>query len=170
MDVMSAIRQRRSVRKYKDIPIEEEKINNVLEAGRLAPTARNLQDFKIIVVKNKDTKEQLTHALYDQKFATEVPVIMVIVGTNPERVMRCDQYASPIDSSIVLSFMMLAATEEGLGTCWLGSFYQNEVKEILNIPPKYSVIAVTPLGYPDEEPNIKPRKDLKDIVCVEKFE
>lgn len=169
MNVIDAITSRKSVRKYKDMPIEPEKLERVLEAGRLAPTARNKQDFKIIVIKDKEMRASLTDALYGQKFATDAPVLLVVVSTDPNRIMRCDQPATIIDSSIVLSFMILKAVEEGLGTCWLGSFYQDKVKDILNVPDEYSVVCMTPLGYPEDEPKGTPRKELKDIISEEKF-
>ncbi len=164
MDVMTAIKSRRSIRAYKSIEVEEEKLNLILEAARLSPSARNLQNWKFIVVRDKKLRERLVEAAAGQKFVSEAPLTLIACATAPERVMTCGQPANTIDLSIALSFMMLEAAELGLGTCWLGSFYEDKVKEVLNLPEGYRVVAMTPLGYPDENPAPRPRKSIEEIV------
>lgn len=164
MDVMTAIKSRRSIRAYKCTEVEEEKLNLILEAARLSPSARNLQNWKFIVVRDKKLRERLVEAAAGQKFVGEAPVTLIACATAPERVMTCGQPANTIDLSIALSFMMLVAAELGLGTCWLGSFYEDKVKEVLNLPEGYRVVAMTPLGYPDENPTQRPRKSIEEIV------
>jgi len=164
MDVMTAIKSRRSIRAYKSIEVEEEKLNLILEAARLSPSARNLQNWKFIVVRDKKLRERLVEAAAGQKFVGEAPLTLIACATAPERVMTCGQPANTIDLSIALSFMMLEAAELGLGTCWLGSFYEDKVKEVLNLPEGYRVVAMTPLGYPDENPAPRPRKSIEEIV------
>ncbi|MGZ7096057.1 MAG: nitroreductase family protein, partial [Methanobacterium sp.] len=119
MDVFEAISKRRSIRKYKNTSVEDEKIEMILEAARIAPSAANRQEWKFIVVKNKETREKLVEAANGQKFVEEAPVTIVACSTESERVMPCGQYAYTVDLSIAVSFMILEATEQGLGTCWL---------------------------------------------------
>lgn len=166
MSVMDAIKGRKSIRKYADKPIENEKLIKVLEAGRLAPSARNEQNWKFVVVRDNSLRHNLVDACMGQKFVEEAPVTLVIC-TNNERNMSCNQPARTIDCSIALSFMMLQASELGLSTCWLGSFSNDKVKEVLNIPKEYNVVAVTPLGYAAEDVSFRPRKDMKDVVIYD---
>jgi nitroreductase len=170
MDVFTAISQRSSVRAYKPTDIEEDKLKRVLEAARLSPSASNRQDWKFIVVKNKETKKKLAKAAFGQFFIGEAPVMIVACGTDSKRIMDCGQPAHTVDVSIACAYMILQAYELGLGTCWIGAFKEGEVKKILNIPEPVRVVAMTPLGYPDEGPSTKSRKGLNQIVCFEKYE
>lgn len=168
MDVLSAIKGRRSIRKYSDKPVEEEKLLKVLEAARLAPSARNEQNWKFIVVKDPETKEKLTEAI-GQSFVGEAPIILVSCGTEPKSVMRGGQPRYTVDLSIATAYMILEAYEQGLGTCWLGSYDEDKVKKVLGIPEDVRVVAITPLGYPAESPAPRPRKEFDEIVCYDKF-
>ncbi|MDD4810769.1 MAG: nitroreductase family protein [Methanobacterium formicicum] len=170
MDVFEAITQRKSIRKYKDKEIEKEKLIKVLESARIAPSASNRQEWKFIVVKDEDTRSRLVSAAHYQKFVGQAPVTIVACSTESERIMPCGQHAYTVDLSIAVSFMMLEATELGLGTCWLGAFDEEAVKEILGIPSDIRVPAMFTLGYADENPAARPRKALNDIVCHEKYE
>ena len=169
MDVFTAIKQRSSVRSYKPDDVEEDKLKRVLEAARLSPSASNRQEWKFIVVKNKETKKKLAGAAFGQSFIGEAPVVIVACGTESKSVMGCGQPTHTVDVSIACSFMILEAYELGLGTCWIGAFKEDETKRILNIPESVRVVAVTPLGYPDESPSKKSRKRLDQIVCFEKY-
>lgn len=166
MDLMQAIRARRSIRSFLDRPVEEEKLLAVLEAGRLAPSARNMQDWKFIVVKDAATRRRLAVAARDQKFVGQAPVVIAACGTS-DLVMTCGQPAYAIDVAIAVDHMTLAAAARGLGTCWIGAFYEDKVKEILGVPPEIRVVALLPLGYPAEETEPRPRKNLDDIVAWE---
>lgn len=168
MDVLTAIKGRRSIRKYKDKPVEEEKLLKVLEAARLSPSARNRQDWKFIVVKDSETRRKLTEAI-GQPFVGEAPIIIVSCGIEPEGVMKGGQPRYTVDLSIATAYMILEAYEQGLGTCWLGSYDEEKVKGVLGIPDSVRVVAITPLGYPDEEPAPRPRKELDEIVSYDKF-
>lgn len=170
MDVLSAVKGRRSIRNYKNQPVEDEKLMKVLEAARLSPSAKNLQEWKFVVVKDKRTRQLLSEAAGNQLFVSKAPVIIVACGTNPQGVMVCGQYRYTVDLSIATAYMILAAYEQGLGTCWLGHFDEKRVKEILGIPEAVRVVTMTPLGYPDEIPAQKPRKSLEEIVCYERYE
>jgi nitroreductase len=170
MDVIEAINNRKSIRKYKNTEIDDEKLKKILKSAQIAPSAANRQEWKFIVVKNKETREELVDAAHGQKFLGQAPIIIVACSTESERVMPCGQYAYTVDLSIAVSFMILEATELGLGTCWLGAFDEGKVKRILNIPEDIRVPAMFTLGYADEIPTPRPRKALDDIVCYEKYE
>ncbi|NLY68118.1 MAG: nitroreductase [Tissierellia bacterium] len=169
MDVLTAIKERRSIRKYKDKPVEEEKLLKVLEAARLSPSAKNLQNWKFIVVGDKGIRKKLVDEAIKQSFVAEAPIILVCCGTETKSRMKCGQYRYTVDLSIATAYMILEAYELGLGTCWLGSFDEEKVKDILEIPDDVRVVAITPLGYPDEKPVPRPRKAIEDIVCYDKY-
>jgi nitroreductase len=158
------------VRAYKANDVEEDKLKKVLEAARLSPSASNRQDWKFIVVKNKEIKKRLARAAFGQSFIGEAPVVIVACGTDSKAVMGCGQPTHTVDVSIACAFMILQAQELGLGTCWIGAFDEGETKKILNIPGHVRVVAVIPLGYPNQTPSQKFRKGLDEIVCYEKYE
>jgi nitroreductase len=170
MDVFTAISQRSSVRSYKATDVEEDKLKKILEAARLSSSASNRQEWKFIVVKNKETKKKLAKAAFGQSFVGEAPVVIVACGTESKSMMGCGQPTHTVDVSIACAFMILQAYALGLGTCWIGAFREDEAKKLLNIPEGVRVVAMTPLGYPDELPSKKSRKRLDQIVCFEKYE
>jgi nitroreductase len=170
MDVSTAISQRKSMRAYKETDVEEDKLKKILEAARLSPSASNRQKWKFIVVKNKETRKKLAIAAFDQSFIGDAPVVIVACGTDAKTVMLCGQPAYTVDVSIACAFMILQAYELGLGTCWIGAFKEDEVKKILKIPESVRVVAMTPLGYPNQPPSQRSRKSLDQIVCFEKYE
>jgi nitroreductase len=169
MDVFEAINKRRSIRKYKNTTIEEDKLDKILEAARISPSAANRQEWKFIVVKNQDIRNKLVEAANGQKFVGEAPVTIVACSTESERIMPCGQHAYTVDLSIAVSFMILEATELGLGTCWLGAYDEEAVKKILDIPKEIRVPAMFTLGYAEENPGPRPRKEVEEVLCLEKF-
>ena len=170
MDVFTALGQRRSVRAYKDADVEEDKLKKVLEAAMLSPSANNRQEWKFIVVKNKETRKKLTAAALGQSFVGEAPVVIVACATESNSIMECGQPTYTVDVSIACAYMILQAYELGLGTCWIGDFKEDSVKRTLMIPKHVRVVAMTPLGYPAGPPSEKSRKNLDQIVCFEKYE
>jgi nitroreductase len=170
MDVFTAISERSSMRGYKATDVEEDKLKKILEAARLSPSASNRQEWKFIVVKSKETKKKLAKAAFGQSFIGEAPVVIVACGTETKAIMACGQPAYTVDVSIACAFMILQAYELGLGTCWIGAFKEDETKKILNIPEHVRVVAVIPLGYPNQPPSQKFRNSLDQIVCFEKYE
>ena len=171
MDVMEAIRSRFSVRDYEDKAVEEEKLNSVLEAGRLAPSASNRQEWRYVVVRDRATRQKLMKAAKGQAFVAEAPVVIACCAETDEHVMTCGQLCYPIDVAISVDHMTLKAVEEGLGTCWIGSFYEEDVKKILEIPDAIRVVELLTLGYP-KYPKVqgtKGRKKLSEIVMYEKW-
>jgi len=169
MDVSEAIKGRRSVRSYKDQEIESEKIQRVLEAGRLSPSANNRQEWNFIVIKDPDTRAKLVDAAMNQAFIGQAPVVLAACATESEKVMMCGHPTYAIDVSIAFAYMLLQAYELGLGTCWIGAFKENEVKSILGVPRNVRVVALSPLGYPATDPGTRPRKSLNEIVCYDGY-
>ena len=168
MTVMEAIESRKSIRSYTNQPVESEKLFQVLEAGRLAPSANNQQAWKFIVVTEEGLRGRLARACRDQMFVAEAPITLVVVANSP-RDMYCGQPARTVDCSIALSFMMLEAAELGLGTCWLGAFSSDGVRKVLDIPEEYEIVAVSPLGYPAKPGNERSRRPGRDIVVLNKW-
>ena len=169
MNVMEAIKGRTSIRQYTDKPIEPEKLKQVLEAGRLAPSANNAQNWKFLVVQDHELRQKMIPACNDQSFVGQAPAILVAIGLKPN-FMSNKQPVDTVDLSIAMSFMILEAYELGLGTCWLGAYNQDSVKKLLLIPDELSVVAVSPLGYPAFPPSPRPRKDLEEIVCYNLYQ
>lgn len=169
MEVMEAIRQRRSIRNYADRPVEEEKLNLILEAGRLAPSAANRQEWRYVVVKDNETRQRLMKAAKGQGFVGQAPVVIAACAETDNHVMSCGQLCYPIDVAISVDHMTLKALEEGLGTCWVGAFYEDEVKKILGIPDDIRVVELLTLGYPADVPPPRPRLPISEIVRYEKW-
>ena len=169
MDVFKAISERRSVRAYKSVEVEDEKLVKVLEAARLSPSASNRQEWKFIVVKDKEKLEKLVPACRNQKFVGEAPVLIAACATESAKVMTCGQPAYTVDLSIAMSYMILEAHEQGLGTCWLGAFFEDQVKEILGVPEHIRIVAMTPLGYATDDAQATPRKPLEEIICYDTY-
>ena len=167
--VLEVIRKRQSVRSYQDKEIPEEVLQQVLEAGRLAPSASNKQCWKFIVVEDEDLRKKLIPACKNQKFIGEAPVVIAGCATNPDYVMTCGEHSYPIDLAIALDHMSLQAAALGLGTCWIGAFYQDQVKEILGVPEGVRVVSIMPLGYPKELGPKTERKPLSEIICYDKY-
>ena len=163
MTVYEAIQQRKSIRDFEDRQVEPEKVQRILEAGNLAPTARCSNATRMIVVDTPELKAKVQEACMGQELIGKAPMVLVVCSDSV-REMGCKQRASTVDCSIALSFMMLAATQEGLGTCWIGGFTQEPLKAALNIPDEYDVVALTPLGYPAEEGRPRNRKPLEEVV------
>ncbi len=169
MTVREAIQNRRSIRVYRPKPVEEEKLLRVLEAGRAAPSARNIQESRFVVVTERATREKLMKAAANQSFVAEAPVVIVVCATVTQYTMRCGQLAYPVDAAIAVDHMTLQAVEEGLGTCWVCAFNEAEVKDILSVPEAVRVVALMTLGYPGESPAARPRKSFEEVVCRETY-
>lgn len=171
MDFYEVINKRKSVRKYKSDPVPDEVLNRILEAGRIAPSAKNIQPWHFIVVRKADIKEKLIDTCRGQRFLAEADV--VLCGCSSEKIawgkMGGYMSAFAIDLTIAFEHMILAAAYEGLGTCWIGAFEEKKVKEVLQVPDDMRVVALTPIGYPAEEPKHRGRKPLQEIVSYEKY-
>ncbi len=171
MDFLKLVKLRRSVRSYLQEDVPQEDVDKVLEAARLAPSAKNIQPWKFIVVKNREKIEALAKACKNQSFVAEAPIVIVACGLPTNAHVGKYQTSQPVDVAIAFDHLTLAAAELGLGTCWLGAFYDEEVKEVVGIPDDINIVAVTPLGYPTRPLSIggKNRKDKEDIIAFENW-
>jgi nitroreductase len=171
VDLYDAVRNRLSVRAYKPDPVPDELLNRVLEAGRLAPSAKNYQPWKFIVVKDEQVRAALVPACRGQDFVGQAPVVICACTLVEQAWKGMGGYwsAEAVDVAIALEHIMLAATAEGLGTCWIGAFIEAEVRKVLSIPENVKPIALTPLGYPARPSHARPRKPLEEIVCFDRF-
>lgn len=171
MDVIEAIKTRMSVRAYEPRQVPEDVLGRILEAGRIAPSASNYQPWHFIVVTDQQKRTALSGGRY-AKFLKSTPVVIVGLGnreTSPEWHV--------VDVTIALQNMVLAATGEGLGTCWIGSFHESEVKAALSIPDTWEVVAMLALGYAKEKfdiagkiaGHVHKRKTLDQIVSFDSF-
>lgn len=166
MNVFDAISHRYSVRAYREKAVEREKIESVFSAVRLAPSAKNMQEWRFILVTDPALRAQVAEA-GGQPFLKECPVIVVACAQTDNYVMRCGERAYPIDLAIAIDHLTLAATAMGLGSCWIGSFDAKAVKEVLSIPEEVPVVELLSLGYPADEPkpgNLKSRRPLSEIL------
>lgn len=169
MNVMEAIRTRRSIRSYQNKPVEDDKLLRVLEAARLAPSASNRQEWRFVVVRDARTRQKLMEAAKGQRFIGQAPVVIACCAETDNHVMTCGQMCYPIDAAIAIDHMTLAAVEEDLGTCWVGAFYADQVKEILGIPDDVPVVELLTLGYPAVVPRSTSRLSLDEIVKYERW-
>ncbi len=162
MSVLDTIKDRRSIRTYKDEYIPKDKLDKLMEAARLAPSAGNRQIWKFIVVENEQTKNQLVTACNNQAFVGTASHVIAGVG-DP------DQKWHQVDLAIALEHIVLEAVEIGLGSCWIGAFNEEEVKRILKIPQDKKVVALLTVGVPAESPAARPRKTQEEIVAFNEY-
>lgn len=153
----------RTIRTYTDEPIQEEDLALILEAGRLAPTAKNEQDLKLLASTNRDFIVGLKEACKDQGMV-ETATGFIGVATGTDRLMGCQEKAGTVDASIALTCMCLQAEELGYGLCWLGMFDHEAMAKAFDLPPGYKVVAVAPMGRPAEFPQARSRKTLEDLL------
>lgn len=170
MDVYKAIETRKSVREFDSRPVDTHTVDRVLEAARLAPSAKNRQEWRFVVVTDGETREALQEAAHGQSFVGQAPVVIVACAETDRRMMHCGHLAFLVDVAIAIDHITLAAVEEGLGTCWIGYFDPDKVRSILGIPGEVEVVQLIPLGYPtDPAPTTKPRHPLEEIVHRERW-
>jgi nitroreductase len=169
VDFLELVNSRYACRRYQLRRVEEDKLLRLLEAARLAPSGSNRQPWKFIVVLDFEVKRRLVHACANQQFVASAPVVIVGCGVMPDRVMSSGVAGDPLDVGIAMEHIALAATAEGLGSCWIGAFSQDEVREVLGIPPTVKVIGLMAVGYPADRPRTKIRKPLAEILTVDRW-
>lgn len=165
MDVFETIKTRRSIRKYLPKPIPDDKLEMIFEAARLAPSAANRQPWRFVVVQDANRKKALATAANNQTFLSDAAAIVAAVG-DPDVSARWHER----DPMIAIEHMALAAAALGYGTCWIGAFDEDAVKHLLKIPAKMRVIALLPIGIPDEAPAPRPRRKLAEIFFKEEWQ
>jgi nitroreductase len=168
MTVFEAIEKRYSCRDYLDKPIESDKLEKILEAARLAPSAKNLQDWRFVVVTEPGKRARLAEAANNQKFLARAGAI-IIGCSNCNETMRCGQPIAPIDLAIAMEHIALQAVEEGLASCWIGSFYPEKVRRIVGIPQDIQIVELIALGYPADNPREANRVSIDKIVSREQW-
>jgi nitroreductase len=164
MEFEDLIKERYSVRSYQSRPVEDEKLEKVLDAARLAPTAANKQPFQLIVVKTEGRKDELKR-VYPADWFSQAPLVICACAVKSESWTRRDgrNYVD-VDTTIAMDHLILAATNLGLGTCWIAAFDAEATREVLEIPDDVEPLLFTPLGYPADEIGTKTRKDLDELV------
>ncbi len=167
MEFQDLIRKRYSVRSYQSKPVEEEKLNILLNAARLAPTAANKQPFRLIVVKTEGKTEEMKR-IYHAEWFSQAPLVICACAVKSESWTRRDgrNYVE-VDTTIAMDHLILAATELGLGTCWIAAFDAQAAREVLKIPENMDPLLFTPLGYPADKAGVKSRKELDELVYYE---
>ncbi len=164
MEFYEVINKRRSIRAYKKGPVEDDKLSRILNAARLAPSAANKQPFSLIVVKDEETRQKLKEA-YSQEWFYTAPVIVCACALPDDAWKRNDgKTYVDFDVAIAMDHLILAASAEGLGTCWIAAFKPEVVREVLNIPDNMEPMVLTPLGYPETIPEPTFRKPLEEMV------
>jgi len=166
MSVLDVIRKRYSCRAYQDKSVEQEKLDCILEAARLAPSAKNMQDWRFVVVTDKAIKSKVAGTTNRPEVFEKAGAI-ITACSNSDYIMRCGQAIGPIDVAIALEHISLQAADLGLGTCWIGSFDADKVRQILAIPEDVAIIELMTVGYPaDSKPEPK-REPIEKIVCYD---
>jgi nitroreductase len=165
MNFQELAKKRYSVRAYKPDPVADDKLALVLEAARIAPTAANRQAFRIIVIPAKGREAELRR-IYSREWFTQAPLVLCVCAVPSEGwVRRADGWnAADVDATIVMTHIVLAAAEEGLGTCWIAAFDPAAAREVLGLPPEIIPSAFTPLGYAADAATSKKRRPLADLV------
>jgi nitroreductase len=170
MEFSELIKARYSVRAYTRAPVEEEKLQQVLEAAQLAPTAANRQPFQIIVIHTEGREDELKR-IYGRDWFVQPPLIICACGIPAENWVRVDgKNYNDVDVTIAMDHLILAAADLGLGTCWIAAFDPDAARDVLNLPDGVEPIAFTPLGYPADTPRTKRRKSLEELVRYERWE
>jgi nitroreductase len=168
MDYFTLIEERHSIRAYQQREVEDDKLRKLLHAANRAPSAGDLQAYQIVAVRSPAVRQALARAALDQDSVAQAPVILVFLA-DPGRARgkyghRGETLYSLQDATIACAYAQLAARDLGLGSCWVGAFRKDAVREAIGSPPEQVPVALLPLGYPAEEPRITPRRSLTDLV------
>ncbi len=168
MDIFDVFSNRHSIRAFTGQPVADEVLKKILEAVNRAPSAGNLQAFDIFLVTQKEHKEALMHASYDQEFLVQAPVVLVFCAIPSRSAVRYNERGEALyciqDATIACTYAMLAATALGLGSVWVGAFDEAAVHQVIGAEPRHRPVAMLPIGYPNETPRIRSRRSLEDIV------
>ncbi len=172
MELYQVMESRRSVRTYKPDPVPEDALGRILRAAQIAPSWKNRQAWHVIAVKDRQTIEKLGKLLDGNPSGVDFATLpmMLVLAMDPAGVDVFDgkEYYL-VDAGIVGEHMVLAAEAEGLGTCWIGWFYEAPIKELLGVPDKYRIVMLTPLGYPAKISKPRPRKELSEFVHTDRW-
>lgn len=172
MDTLECIRSRRSIRKFLEIPVEFEKIGNILDAGRFAPSAGNLQDARFILITDPNTRQELGKACVEQYWVGSAPVIIVVCADTDKTAKfygaSGKKYPTQ-NASAAIQNMLLAIHAQGLASCWVGAFEDEYVRRVLGVPDSVAIEGILPIGYPDEQVPIPPRAPFDHVVFLDSY-
>ena len=168
MEFFKIVGERRSMRKYADVPVEEEKLLKILETANKAPSAGNLQGYEIYVVRKLDQRQALVKVAWDQEFLAEAPVVLIFCANPARSAVKYAERGSTLysiqDATIACTYSQLAAKALGLDSVWVGAFDETAVSEIIHIPSELRPIIMLPIGYAGKVPSVRPRRELKDLI------
>jgi len=168
MNVLEAIESRRSVRKYKPEAIPDGDLKKILTAAQLAPSAGNKQPWRFVVVRDPETRKKLGEIAREQTWISDAGVIVVALAMDKKSPEVYERWAER-DAMTAVEHMVLAAWSLGYGTCWVGAFHEDNVKELLGIPENMTVINLLPIGVPDQRPDARPRKLIDEIFHLDRY-
>ncbi|MFX1295413.1 MAG: nitroreductase family protein [Promethearchaeota archaeon] len=164
MNVKKAIQKRRSIREFENQPISDKQLQSLMEVIQLAPSASNIQSYKFIIVKDEYLKTELGNLSSNQTFISNAAVIFVGIG-NPSR-----EKWYKVDVAIAMEHLALQAVELGLGSCWIGAFDEEKIKNLLKIPKNLRIIALMPIGISAQNPPARPRKSLNELFLTNYYQ
>ncbi|MCK4496840.1 MAG: nitroreductase family protein [Candidatus Aenigmarchaeota archaeon] len=173
MQTMECIRERRSVRDYKPDPIPEEIVKEIIEAATHAPSSGNVQDWEFIIIRNLETKTKIAAAAWEQDFIARAPVVLVVCS-DLDRISaaygtRGETLYSIQNTSAAIQNLLLAAWEKEVGSCWVGAFNESTLRDILVLPTNIRPLAIITLGYPAEVSKKPKRRDIKEVLHMERW-
>lgn len=173
MDILSIIKERRSIRKFKNQEVTDDIVEKLVEAAIWAPSAGNIQPWEFIIITEPETKKNLSNAAYKQTFIEQAPVTIVVCANEERSYQRYGTRGKTLyclqDTAAAIQNIHLTARSIGLGTCWVGAFDEEEVAKIIKTPPAIRPIAIIPIGYPDENPSPRQKRPKEEIVHKEEF-
>ena len=166
MEFYEVLKSRRSIRAYKDTPVEQAALTRILEAGRMAPSWCNRQCWRFIVIQDPVVRKMLGEAISNpsKECYEQAPYVIVVCADPSDSGFMGGKEYYMVDCAIAMEHIVLAAANEGLGTCWVGAFAEYSVRNVLGIPKEVKVVGITPLGYADEEAEQTPRRPIEDMV------
>ena len=173
MDFTNVLQTRRSVKSFKNQEVPEDKLNNILNSVRFAPSWENHQCWRIVVIKDENTRMKLAECVSDTNTAHEglrQAPIQIVICAEPHRSAEEDGKAYYlVDSAIAMDHLILSASNEGLGSCWVGDFDEEKVRTLLKIPREYKIVALTPIGYPEKTPDTEYKRAVRDIAFSDQW-
>ena len=173
MELTEAIQGRRSIRKYKNQPIPDETVTQLIEAATYAPSAGNLQPWHFIIAKNPNAKKKLAEAAYNQAHVEQAPIVIVVCADEKQAQPRYSKRGTNLyciqDTAAATQNILLTAYSLGLGTCWIGAFDEEQAKQAINAPEGVRPVAMIPVGYADVTPRPRARKPLNEVCRFDGF-
>ncbi len=173
MEVFKAIKTRRSIRAFTNEKVSEEEVQKLIDAARHAPSAGNIQPWEFVIVRAPQRKHRLAVAALEQTFIEEAPVVIVVCANEAQSGLGYGTRGAALyclqDTAAATQNILLAACALGLGTCWVGAFYEDEARKVVNVPRGMRPVAIVPVGHPAEKPSPRPKKSVTEIIHSETF-